>query len=727
MVTRYLSLLLLWMLSSVFCSAALAAPSAEAVRLEIAPALDGKVLGDTAWGQPSLKGFWQQRPVEGTPSTQETEVFIGYTDTTLYVGIVAYDDDPSGIIMADSRRDASLENGDNVSFIIDSFRDQQNGLVFGTNPAGIEYDAQVSRQASGSMMGSGGFNLNWDTNWRVATHIGDFGWSAEFEIPFRSLRFGNQDVQTWGFNFQRTIRRNNEIAFWAPISRQYSLSRLADAGRVAGIETPVMRNFKITPYALGRERTGNRISTFSDQDGGFDIKYSVTPSLTLDATYNTDFAQVEVDEFQINLDRFSLFLPEQRPFFLENSAQFTVGDPGEMELFFSRRIGIASDGSAIPIKGGLRLSGKVGDETNVGLLHMQADEVAGIAPQTDFSVARVSQEFKNRSSLGFLVVNKEENGSLDGGPNHYNRTYAVDGQLGLGDDALLSGFVAKTDTPGLNGDDMAYRLSATSDTEEWSFAGSVTHVGENFNPEVGFLRRKDYTRVGVFGLNRWRDASWDNLLEMRPHIAYRGWWGGDGLYETGFWHVDNHWEWKSGFEIHTGVNFLHEGVRDSFEFAPGFEVEAGEYDDQEVQLVLITDDSQPLSMRVTAKIGGYFGGDRVQITPAINYRVGETFNARLGWAFNELQRPGNPQKLRVNVGSLRMTYSFSPQISLQALFQYNDATDVVATNLRFAWLTSADAGFYLVYNETRDEDVGMFTEKRREWILKFSHTFDLFN
>ena len=727
MVTRYLSLLLLWMLSSVFCSAALAAPSAEAVRLEIAPALDGKVLGDPAWGQPSLRGFWQQRPVEGTPSTQETKVFIGYTDTTLYVGIVAYDDDPSGIIMADSRRDASLENGDNVSFIIDSFRDQQNGLVFGTNPAGIEYDAQVSRQASGSMMGSGGFNLNWDTNWRVATHIGDFGWSAEFEIPFRSLRFGNQDVQTWGFNFQRTIRRNNEIAFWAPISRQYSLSRLADAGRVAGIETPVMRNFKITPYALGRERTGNRISTFSDQDGGFDIKYSVTPSLTLDATYNTDFAQVEVDEFQINLDRFSLFLPEQRPFFLENSAQFTVGDPGEMELFFSRRIGIASDGSAIPIKGGLRLSGKVGDETNVGLLHMQADEVAGIAPQTDFSVARVSQEFKNRSSLGFLVVNKEENGSLDGGPNHYNRTYAVDGQLGLGDDALLSGFVAKTDTPGLNGDDMAYRLSATSDTEEWSFAGSVTHVGENFNPEVGFLRRKNYTRVGVFGLNRWRDASWDNLLEMRPHIAYRGWWGGDGLYETGFWHVDNHWEWKSGFEIHTGVNFLHEGVRDSFEFAPGFEVEAGEYDDQEVQLVLITDDSQPLSMRVTAKIGGYFGGDRVQITPAINYRVGETFNARLGWAFNELQRPGNPQKLRVNVGSLRMTYSFSPQISLQALFQYNDATDVVATNLRFAWLTSADAGFYLVYNETRDEDVGMFTEKRREWILKFSHTFDLFN
>ena len=333
LLTRYGSLLFLLVCGVGVSAPVVSAPSAEAVRLEVVPELDGKVLGDPAWLKSSLSGFWQQRPVEGTRSTQETEVYIGYTDTTLYVGIVAYDDNPSGIIMADSRRDASLENGDNVSFIIDSFMDQQNGLVFGTNPAGIEYDAQVSRQASGSMMGSGGFNLNWDTNWRVETHIGDYGWSAEFEIPFRSLRFGNQDVQTWGFNFQRTIRRNNEVAYWAPISRQYSLSRLADAGRVAGIETPAMRNFKITPYVLGRERTGNRISTFSDQDGGFDIKYSVTPSLTLDATYNTDFAQVEVDEFQINLDRFSLFLPEQRPFFLENSAQFTVGDPGEMELF----------------------------------------------------------------------------------------------------------------------------------------------------------------------------------------------------------------------------------------------------------------------------------------------------------------------------------------------------------------------------------------------------------
>ncbi len=712
---------------SVLSLSSFAEPSADAVRLSDTPVIDGDVLGDTAWGERSLRGFWQQRPVEGAPSTQQTDVYIGYTDTILYIGVVAYDDNPAGIIVADSRRDASLDNGDSFSFIIDAFRDQQNGFVFGTNPAGIEYDAQVSKEASGSMSRGAGFNLNWDTNWRVATKIGDYGWSAEFEIPFKSLRFGNADVQSWGFNFKRTIRRNNEVAYWAPLSRQYSLSRLADAGRVGNISAPRQRNLKITPYGLAKERNGNRIESLSDQELGFDIKYSVTPSLTLDMTYNTDFAQVEVDEFQINLDRFSLFLPEQRPFFLENAGQFSVGVSREAELFFSRRIGIASDGSQIPIKAGARLSGKVGEATSLGLLYMRADEVPGIVPQTDFSVARVSQEFDNRSSLGFLLVNKEENGSLNGGPDHYNRTYAVDGQLGLGNDGLLSGFFAKTDTPGLNGDDTAFQLSAAADTQEWSYSASVMEVGKNFNPEVGFLRRTDFTRVGLFALKRWRDPSWQNLLELRPHIAYRGWWGGDGLHETGFLHIDNHWEWKSGFEIHTGVNLLHEGVREDFELALGQVVEAGDYDDEELQLVLMTDDSQQLSFDMTAKIGGFFGGDRTQLTPSLRYRIGETFNARLGWTYNEIQRPNNPEKLEINVGSLRMTYSFNPKVSLQALLQYNDATDVVASNIRFAWLTSADAGFYLVYNETRDDDVGLFTEKRREWILKFSHTFDVFN
>ena len=280
---------------SVLSLPSFAEPSADAVRLSDTPVIDGDVLGDTAGGERSLHGFWQQRPVEGAPSTQQTDVYVGYTDTILYIGVFAYDDNPAGIIVADSRRDASLDNGDSLSFIIDAFRDQQNGFVFGTNPAGIEYEAQVSKEASGSMSRGAGFNLNWDTNWRVATKIGHYGWSAEFEIPFKSLRFGNADLQSWGFNFKRTIRRKNEVAYWAPISRQYSLSRLADAGRVGNISATRQRNLKITPYGLAKERNANRIESLSDQELGFDIKYSVTPSLTLDMTYNTDFAQVEVD------------------------------------------------------------------------------------------------------------------------------------------------------------------------------------------------------------------------------------------------------------------------------------------------------------------------------------------------------------------------------------------------------------------------------------------------
>ncbi|MEK9591545.1 MAG: DUF5916 domain-containing protein [Gammaproteobacteria bacterium] len=705
-----------------------AAPTAEAVALETRPTLDGDVLNDPAWKTTNINQFWQQRPVEGSPASQKTEVFIGYTDRALYIGVICYDTNPEGIIVSDSRRDADLEDTDSFTILIDSYLDQQNGFVFGTNPAGIEYDGQVTKEGSGAFgSGGGGFNLNWDTNWQVKTQTGDFGWSAEFEIPFKSLRYSSQTAQTWGFNFQRNIRRNNEVAFWSPIDRQYDLFRIVDAGRVTSIETPAQRNLKITPYALARRSSGNMIDGSSDQEVGFDMKYSVTPSLTLDVTYNTDFAQVEVDEFQINLDRFSLFLPEQRPFFLENAGQFAVGVPREVELFFSRRIGIASNGSQIPIKAGARLSGKVGSSTNVGFLHMQADAVAGAAGQTDFTVARVNQEFANRSSLGFLVVNKEADDLMNPGADDYNRTYAIDGRLGIGADGRLSGFLAKTDSPDLDGDDTAFQLQGDYSSEAWSFRGGVTQVGKNFNPEVGFLRRRDFTKVDLFALYRNRNSDWDSMHELRPHIAYRGYWGGDDFYETGFLHVDQHWEWKSGFEIHTGVNFLHEGVREPFALAPGKFVQDGEYDDEELQLVLITDQGAPLSMNVTSKIGGLFGGDRVQVSPKVRYRIGETFNASLAWTYNRLKLLNEPDAFTINVGSLRMTYSFSPKISLQALLQYNDSTEVLATNFRFAWLTSADAGFYLVYNETRDDDVGMFREKRKEWIVKYSHTLDVLN
>ncbi len=285
----------------------------------------------------------------------------------------------------------------------------------------MEYDGQVTNEGQGGgglrgnqQSGSGsGLNLNWDAAWEVRTRVDERGWSAEFAIPFRTLRFPAGADQVWGVNFQRNIRRRNERAYWAPIPRQYNLYRLSRAGTVAGIETPTIRNLKVTPYALGSIVASGERPVDSDVFGdvGGDLKYNVTPSLTLDGTINTDFAQVEVDDQQVNLDRFTLFFPEKRPFFLENAGFFSVGNPGEVDLFFSRRIGITDSGEAIPIIGGGRLSGKAG-AFNIGVLNMQTDDFEDRLASDNFTVLRVSRDLPNRSSIGGIFTNRQGTGGL---------------------------------------------------------------------------------------------------------------------------------------------------------------------------------------------------------------------------------------------------------------------------------------------------------------------------
>jgi hypothetical protein len=689
--------------------------------------MDGVVSTDPAWSPITpMTGFTQVRPSEGAPASESTEVYVGYTSRALYIAVVCHDSDPSGIIVSDSRRDADLDETDSFQVILDTYHDGQNGFVFGTNPAGIEYDGQVTNEGAGQFRsGSGGFNLNWNTSWSVQTTTTASGWSAEMRIPFRSLRYGSAPVQTWGINFQRNIRRKNEIAYWAPLPRQYNLYRLSQAGTLTGFAVPVQRNLKVTPYALMKSARGGGLGRDSNEEFGVDVKYSLTPSLTLDATINTDFAQVEADTFQVNLDRFSLFLPEQRPFFLENAGQFAVGDPREVELFFSRRIGIGDGGVPIPIDYGARLSGKVGGLTNVGFLHMRSDAVSGVAPQNDYTVARLNRELPNRSSIGGLIVNRKGDGSITGtGGADRNRTYAVDGRWGIGEGGMVTGFLASTDTPGRAGDDLAFQVDASYNSASWSNQLAYTRVQSNFNPEVGFLARNDYEKYEGRVFYRYRpDGLW-GLHELRPHISYRSYWGGDGFHQTGFIHLDNHWEWKNGFEVHTGINLLHEGVVEPFEIVSGVTVDAGSYDDEEVQLVLQTNQGAALSFDVRARVGGLFGGDRVNLNPVVRYRIGETFTGELSWNHNQIDW-GDGRDFRVGLGRLRMTYSFSPKMSLQALLQYNERSDLLSTNLRFAWLTSANNGLYVVLNEVDDRSFGGLGKPRREFIIKYSQIIDL--
>jgi len=693
------------------------------------PVLDGDVLGDPAWrGAEPATGFWQQQPDEGMPATQRTEVFMAFSDDALYIGLVAYDEDPDGIIVADSRRDSSLEDTDSFQVVLDGMLDRQNGFVFGTNPAGIEYDGQVVREGTGGQFGAAGFNLNWDATWDVAAKISELGWSAEMRIPFRTLRHGSGDEQVWGVNFQRNIRRYNEVAFWAPLDRQRTLYRVSEAGTVSGIVPPPQRNLKVTPYVLGsRAEGGDRIGTETDTEFGFDVKYSITPALTLDATYNTDFAQVEADEVQINLDRFNIFLPEKRPFFLENSGQFGVGNAQEVEMFFSRQIGIGGEGAPIPIEGGVRLSGKIGGTTNIGFLHMSSEAVAGEAPGNKYTVARINQELPNRSSIGAIIINRAGDGSYLVSPeNDENQTYAIDGRWGIGENLILQSWLAKTQTPMLTGNDEAFALKADYDSIKWRIRGEYTEVGGDFNPEVGFLTRSDYRKASFTVLRRIRPDDLWGLLELRPHISYRSFWDFDGFQETGFLHLDNHWEFRSAYEVHTGVNFTHEGVKEPFDIIDGVTIEPGNYDHAEAQIVFNTDLSAPLSLNLSATIGGRFGGDRVSLAPTISYRIGETFSSELTYNYNDFDLPVENGKFNANLSRLRLTYSFTPKILVQVLVQYNEVDDIFGTNFRFSWLQSANSGLYLVYNEVDERGIDA-RPTGREFILKYSHIFDVFN
>jgi hypothetical protein len=684
-----------------------------------------------AWaGLTPATGFFQAQPDEGLAATQKTEVYVAFSEDALYIGVVAYDNDPDGILVTDSRRDSNLGDTDSFQIVIDGLRDGQNGFVFGTNPAGIQYDAQVTREGSGGRLdsGGGGFNLNWDGSWDVETTVSEEGWSAEMRIPFGTLRYGRGNVQTWGINFQRNIRRNNEIAFWAPLSRQHNLYRVSEAGSITGVSPPSQRNLKVTPYVLGSSSEGgDLIGTEKNSEFGFDLKYSITPSLTLDATYNTDFAQVEADEQQVNLDRFSLFFQEKRPFFLENAAQFTVGDARATELFFSRRIGISADGDPLPIEGGARLSGKIGNSTNVGFLHMSSDAVLGVAPGNKFTVARINQELPNRSAIGFMFVDRSGDGSHLVAPgDDENQTYAIDGRWGIGDNLSLQAWVAKTSTPGLVDRDDAYTLKAHYNSAKWAYRVAYGEVGEDFNPEVGFLRRSDFRRGSVFLLRRIRPDDMWGLLEIRPHVSYTGFWNFDGFQESGFAHVDAHWEFRNGYEIHTGMNFRHEGVTDPFDIINGVTIQPGTYDDTESQIVFHTNQAAPLSLAVRTVIGERFGGDRVSISPTIRYRIGESFSSELSYNYNDFDLPVPGGQFTANLARLRLSYSFTPKILLQALVQYNELDDILGTNLRFSWLQSANSGLFVVYNEVDEQGIGA-RPAGREIVLKYSHIFDVFN
>ena len=712
---------------------------APAVRSTKLPVMDGNVIDDEAWSSINpIISFTQKSPDEGQVATEKTAVRIMYSDQMFYVSVICYDSNPKGIVISDTRRDAPLNNTDSFMFILDTFHDQQNGFVFGTNAGGIEYDAQVSGGGEGMSISStrqsvgvgANFNINWDAAWDVKTEIGEYGWSAEFAIPFKTLRFSSDKDQSWGANFQRTIARKNEHVFWSPIPRQFSLNRLALEGTLTGINVPTDRNIKLMPYVLGNNNKVINETSYSKSEGdfGFDAKVGVTSSLTMDITYNTDFAQVEADEQQVNLDRFSLFFPEKRAFFLENAGLFSAGENTyygpDIEMFFSRRIGIVS-GNRVPILGGGRLTGDLRG-FKLGILNMRTGSVKNVSDGDDYGVFRLKKELPNRTYFGGMVTRKKGLGD-DG---YINQSYSIDGALGIGDAIQLIGFAAKTDpAPGIKGnnDSYAYVLEANRNTQSFTNQIRYSEVGKNFNPEMGFVKRLGYRKVLFRILNRTRPKDLFGILELRPHITYWGYWKlEDGFQETGFLHIDNHWEFRNGFRIDTGINFTKEGVVDSFQIVSGKWVPPSTYDNKELHIRTNTNLTKPFSIILVTKIGGFFNGDRKNFDTTLRYRFGDRFTSEVISKYNDVKLDDGGEFI-THLMRGRLTYALASNIYIQSLLQYNNQSDEWSMNWRFIWQQSAATGLYIVYNEAQDYDGIPITKSTKSFVLKYSYLFDIMN
>ncbi|MGI9628617.1 MAG: DUF5916 domain-containing protein [Longimicrobiales bacterium] len=712
---------------------------ADAVRIDTPPVIDGR-LNEATWeGAPVMTDFIQREPSDGSPASEPTELRITYDDDAIYVGVWAFDSQPDRIVPGEAIRDYEVTDADAIIMVFDTYKDEQNGFVFGTTPAGIEYDGQVANQGSGGgfFLGGGGnnqqrfqagagggFNKNWDASWEVATTQDERGWYAEFRIPFSTLRYGS-DADTWGFNAARRVRRLNEESFWSAVPREFNLYRLDYAGDLGGVEPPFKRLATVTPYVLAsteRDYAAGQTAFDENSDFGGEAKFQVTQGLTLDATVNTDFAQVEVDDQQVNLTRFSLLFPEKRPFFLENAGLFTVGGGGA-DLFFSRRIGIA-DGQPTPIRGGGRLSGKAAG-LNIGLLHIETDDVedglATIQEGNAYSVARIAKELPGRSQVGGLFVNRSSDLSGD-----YNRTYAVDGRLGIGEQLTVTSFVSRTDTPGLDGNDHAWDVTAGWSSRQ--FRGTITarEIGENFNPEVGFLPRDGHRYYQLFGMYYIRPNR--IFRELRPHVSYftyRSRRAGveNGFQETSRWHIDNHWAWPNGTELHTGANHVREGLYEDFQI-PGTDVTVpvGTYEGWEGQFVFNTNRSAGVVLDTRLNFGGFLSGSRVGGNANLTFRQGAKFSTTLRMTYNDVELPeGNFTTTLAGAG---VGYFFTPRIFLQSLVQYSDQLDTWSANARLGWLNTAGTGLFIVYNEVQGIE-SLTGPLGRSLFIKFTRQFNL--
>ncbi len=675
--------------------------------------LDG-VLDEPAWAEAEpATDFTQREPMEGEPASEPTEIRILYDEEAIYFGVSAWDSQPENLVINTLKQDFAHTQEDGASVYLDTFNDDRNGFGFYINPAGAKKDTQFFDE--------GRFNdISWETVWDVETQITEEGWFAEIRVPFKSLRFPRSKVQTWGLNFQRRVRRKNEQAYWSPIPRRANAFTFSYAGDLKGIEdVQPGRNFKVKPYLSSefRKFSGDDFDTLFDP--GLDLKYSVTSGLTLDATVNTDFSQVEVDQQQINLTRFSLFFPEKRDFFLENSGLFAFGQidrraPGARDFlaFFSRRIGLSSDSRPVPIVAGARLSGRAG-EYSLGVLNMQTREFSS-DPANNFTVVSVKRNILAQSQIGALFINRQADQSGD-----FNRTFGVDANLHFWDKLLISTFLAATRSPGLDTGEMASRIWVEWKTDLWQARTGLLDIEENFRAEVGFVPRRDMQKSDTsFGLTpRPRSISW--VREFFPNARVQYIKDQEDRLVTRIIDMTFQTELDDGGAFQVGRTLRFEREDEQFSIG-GLDLDPGDYHFNSWFTQFSSNPSARFSGRVRYQTGDFWDGTRQGWQFNLTLKPHYKFTATGGFRWDELKLgPGNTTTRLVTT---RIDYSFNTQMFLSAFIQYNSERRQVSSNLRFNLIHRPLSDIFIVYNEQRDSF--QEGEADKSLTLKYTHMFD---
>jgi hypothetical protein len=680
----------------------------RATRIATPITVDGR-LDDAAYLEvPPITGFIQQEPREGEPVTEQTEAWVLFDDDNIYVACRCRDARPETIEKKDMRRDSSNQRfTDSFGVIFDTFHDKRNGFLFTITPSGGFTDALVTDERS--------FNPDWNAIWASSADRSEDGWVAEMAIPFKSLRYA-PDGQTWGINIRRLIRSKNEYAFIVPMSKAWTSStamlRVGAAATLTGLDVPPPTvNLEVKPYVLANTRTDRLARPAVDNDvtgdGGFDVKYGITKALTADFTFRTDFAQVEDDEAQVNLTRFALSFPEKREFFLEGAGIFTsFGSVGPAAvsgsgsdaptLFYSRRIGLAGS-RAVPIIGGGRLTGKVGKWT-VGALDIQADEepVAN-ARQTNFGVLRLRRDVGQRSTIGAVVTSRSVAQSGTG----TNAMYGVDSSFSLFQNLYIAGYAARTSTTGVRGRDYSYRGNVTYGGDRWGLLVDRTAVEDNFNPEIGFIRRPAF-RSNFGGLrfsprpgrrSRVRQYHFEGSLEYVTSTTNQL----ESRQTRGNFRMDMQNGDSAGATYTEDLEAL---VTPST--IAGIRIPVGSYTFQNARLFYTSAPQKRVSGTFSLDAGRFYSGTRQ--TAAYRGRVELTprFAVEPNLSFNWIDLPQGHST--TTLAGNRATYTLTPRMFVAALVQYTSSTTSVLTNVRLRWEYNPGSEMFIVYSEGRDTD-----------------------